>query len=122
MNVYSYVGIIEGVAKLIIVFVISYTSIDKLLIYALLLACVTTVTQGFYMFYSLRRYKECYFRFVYDKKLLKETRSLVGWNFVGTAVYAVNDSGVNILLNMLTTVETARVHLSSVSLAPPIRL
>lgn len=100
MNVYSYVGIFEGVAKLLIVFVISYTSIDKLLLYALLLACVTVVTQGGYILYSLRKYKECYFRFVYDKKLLKETRSLVGWNFVGAAVYAVNDSGVNILLNM----------------------
>lgn len=100
MNVYSYVGLMEGVAKLLIVFVIANASYDRLFLYALLLACVTVVTQGVFFVYSSYRYKECYLRFVFDKKVLKETGALLGWNLVGTAVYALNDSGLNILLNI----------------------
>lgn len=100
MNVYSYVGVLEGLAKLLIVFVISKASCDKLLLYALLLACVTVVAQGIYFVFSLIKYKECFLRFVFDANVLKETGSLLGWNLAGTAVYALNDSGVNILLNI----------------------
>ena len=100
MNVYSYVGVVEGVAKLLIVFLIAKTSIDRLFLYALLLACVTVVAQGIYFVFSLIKYKECFLRFVFDANVLKETGSLLGWNLAGTAVYALNDSGLNILLNI----------------------
>ena len=100
MNVYSYVGLLEGVAKLVIVYMISCASIDKLFLYALLLLFVTIITQVIYLVYSKRHYSECYIRFVYDKSVLKETGSLLGWNLAGTAVYALNDSGLNVLLNM----------------------
>lgn len=100
MNLYSYVGLVEGVAKLVIVYIISGASIDKLFLYALLLLFVTVVTQGMYFIYSKWNYSECFIRFVFDKNVLKETGSLLGWNLVGTAVYALNDSGVNVLLNM----------------------
>lgn len=100
MNVYSYVGLMEGVAKLLIVLVIANTSYDRLFLYALLLACVTVVTQSVFFVYSSCRYKECFLRLVFDKKVLKETGTLLGWNLAGTAVYALNDSGLNILLNI----------------------
>ncbi len=100
MNVYSYIGLFEGFSKLLIVYLISVTSIDRLVVYAFLVLVVTILTQTFYMCYSLKSYKECSLRWVYNKVVIKETFSLVGWNFVGTAVYAINDSGVNILLNL----------------------
>ena len=71
MNVYSYVGLLEGVAKLVIVYMISCASIDKLFLYALLLLFVTIITQVIYLVYSKRHYSECYIRFVYDKSVLK---------------------------------------------------
>lgn len=100
MNVYSYVGLLEGVAKLAIVFVISNASFDRLFLYALLLAGVTVLAQVVYMAYALSHYAECSIRFVFDKNILKETSSLLGWNLVGTAVYALNDFGLNVLLNL----------------------
>lgn len=100
MNVYSYIGLFEGCAKLLFVYMISITSSDKLLVYAFLIFVVTVITQLSYICYSLKSYKECFFCWVFDRSVIKETFSLVGWNFVGTAVYAINDSGINILLNL----------------------
>ncbi len=100
MNVYSYVGIFEGLAKLGIAYAISMSPFDRLTTYGLLLMFLALSIQCFYAFYCSRHYAECRVRLVWDKKLLKDTSSIVGWNTVGTAVYAVNDSGVNILLNL----------------------
>ena len=100
MKIYSYVGVFEGVAKLVIVYLISSSPYDRLILYGFLLFVVTIFIQGFYICYSLKKYSECSVRFVFDRKVIKDSVALVGWNFVGTAVYAINDSGVNILLNI----------------------
>lgn len=99
MNVYSYIGLFEGCAKLFIVYLIGVAPFDNLVLYAFLIFVVTILTQLFYIYFSLKTYKECFIRWVYNRRIVKETFSLVGWNFVGTAVYAINDSGINILLN-----------------------
>ena len=100
MNVYSYVGIFEGLAKLGIAYAISISPFDRLVVYGLLLMLLALSIQCFYAVYCSRRYAECRIKLLWDRQLLKDTSSIVGWNTVGTAVYAVNDSGVNILLNL----------------------
>ena len=99
MNVYSYISIFEGVAKLAIAYVISISGFDKLIVYGLLLMLLSLSVQYFYAIYCYRHYEESRAGLVWDGKLLKETSALVGWNSVGTAVYALNESGLNILLN-----------------------
>lgn len=100
MGVFSFLGIFEGILRLAIVYMLSVTHADRLIIYGALMLGVTILLQVFYMFYCFTHYKECKLRFIWDRTLLKETNEVVGWNLAGTAVYAVNDSGVNILLNM----------------------
>ena len=100
MKIYSYISIFEGVAKLIIAYVISISYFDKLIVYGFLLMLLSLAVQCFYAVFCLHRYKECRVKFLWDKKLLKETSSIVGWNTVDTAVYALNESGLNILLNL----------------------
>lgn len=100
MKIYSYISIFEGVAKLVIAYVISISYFDKLIVYGFLLMLLSLAVQCFYVIYCSRRYTECHARFMWNKKLLKETSSIVGWNTVGTAVYAINESGLNILLNL----------------------
>lgn len=119
MNVYSYIGIYEGVAKLLICYFVSVCSIDRLVMYGLLLLLVTLSVQGFYFLYCKRHYIETRLRLLWNKTMLKETSSLVGWNTVGTLVYAVNDTGVNVLLNMFfgPAVNAARAVSLQVSMA-----
>lgn len=110
MDVFSFFGIFEGIARLAIVYMLSIVGVDRLILYGFLMLLLTIMLQIIYVIYCSRHYEECKFRFVWDKTLLKETNEIVGWNMVGTAVYAVNDSGINILLNMFfgPVVNTAR--------------
>lgn len=100
MDVFSLIGIFQGVAKLGIVYLLSVSNVDKLITYGFLMMMVSLIVQVFYMVYCFSHYEECKIRWVWDRVLLKETGSLVGWNMIGTAVYAINDSGVNILMNL----------------------
>ena len=100
MKVYSYVGIYEGVAKLAIAFIISFAPFDRLICYAILLLCITLSTQFFYAYHCFKKYQECRLELHWEKKAFKETLPLVSWNLIGTAVYAINHQGTNLLLNM----------------------
>lgn len=119
MNIYSYIGIYEGVTKLLICFLVTVCSIDRLIMYGLMLLIVTVSVQAFYFLYCKRHYLETSLQLLWNKNLLKDTSSLVGWNTVGTLVYAVNDTGINILLNLFfgPAVNAARAVSLQVSMA-----
>lgn len=100
MRIYSYIGIFEGCARLGIAYLISIISFDRLTTYGFLMMLISLIIQLSYALYCLKHFKECKIYYIWDRKLLKKTTSIIGWNTIGTAVYAVNDSGINILLNM----------------------
>ena len=100
MKIYSYIGIYEGIAKLVIAFAISIVAFDRLICYTALLMCVSLSVQFFYAYYCFKHYQECYLKLSWEKQAFKETLPLVSWNLVGTAVYAINHQGINLLLNM----------------------
>lgn len=119
MNIYSYIGIYEGISKLVVCYLVSICSIDRLIMYGLLLLLVTVSVQIFYFLYCKRHYVETQLKLLWNKGLLKETSSLVGWNTVGTLIYAVNDTGINVLLNLFfgPAVNAARAVSMQVSMA-----
>ncbi|WP_297702039.1 hypothetical protein [uncultured Fibrobacter sp.] len=100
MKIYSYVGIYEGLAKLGIAFLISLSPVDRLIMYSVLLVLVAFSIQFFYYLYCKRKYAECKFHFLLNRNDVKETFSMIGWNSVGTAVWAINNQGIDILLNI----------------------
>ena len=100
MKVYSYCGIFEGVTKLLIAFLISYSPIDKMIFYAIMLSLVSIGLFFFYSTYCKIKYEECVFRFAWKPKAIKDAFSMVSWNTIGTLVYMINDQGINILLNI----------------------
>ena len=100
MKVYSYVGIIEGFAKLLICYVIAISDNNRLIFYGFLLMLISIGIQLAYGIYCVRKYKECKICLIWNRNLLKSTTGIVGWNTFGCAVYMVNDSFMNILLNM----------------------
>lgn len=110
MKIYSYIGICEGLCKLAIAYLISITTSDKLILYSFLLLFVTFITQGFYALYCFNKYQECKIHFTWNSDLFKKTFTFIGWNMIGTAVYAINNQGINILLNLFfgPTINAAR--------------
>lgn len=100
MKIYSYIGIYEAIGKLLIAFAIAYSPVDRLISYAFLLTCIAVSIRIFYTFYCKRYYQECSFHFLWNKKEVKDTFSFISWNFIGTAVWAINNNGIDILLNI----------------------
>lgn len=100
MKVYSYIGIFEAVGKLLIVFLLEYLPFDKLKLYAVLLFAITFIAKTIMLLYCISHYQECRLRFYWNKSLFSNLFSFVGWNAVGTAVWSINEQGINILLNI----------------------
>ena len=100
MKVYSYIGIFEAVGKLLIVFLLEYLPFDKLKLYAVLLFAITFIAKTIMLLYCISHYQECRLRFYWNKSLFSNLFSFVGWNAVGTAVWSINEQGMNILLNI----------------------
>lgn len=100
MKIYSIVGIVEGLFKLAIAFLLGVANSDRLIIYALLLMIVVAGTQFYYALYCHKKYEECRFLWYWDRSTIHETSAFVGWNFVGTIIYMLKDQGLNILLNI----------------------
>lgn len=100
MKIYAYLSIFEAMLKLSIVFLLEYIDFDKLKIYAILFLLshlfIRVITVG----YCLKKYPVCRFKYVDNIKLFKALFSFIGWNGFGTAVWMLNEQGINVILNM----------------------
>ncbi|ACT91333.1 lipopolysaccharide biosynthesis protein [Dyadobacter fermentans] len=110
MKVYAYVSVVEALLKLAIVYLLVLFSSDKLKLYAVLLFGVTTATSLIYQIYCRRKYSECRYTPYWNKKLFSEIATYSGWNLIGALASALNNQGLNIVLNMFfgPTVNAAR--------------
>ncbi|MDL2306171.1 oligosaccharide flippase family protein, partial [Bacteroides sp. OttesenSCG-928-D19] len=110
MNFFAYVSILEVSLKLLIVYLLVNSQIDKLVLYALLLLLVSMVIRVIYGVYCKRNFSECNYHFILDKPLMKEMLSFAGWNFIGASSKTLKDQGVNVAINLFcgTVVNAAR--------------
>ena len=100
MKIYAYVGIFEVLLKLIIVFLLFISPIDKLIFYALLLCIVQVSVMLFYRFYCNRHYASCKIRFCKDKTLFKEMFFYASSDLIGNISVLAQGQGLNLLLNI----------------------
>ncbi|MDL2281717.1 hypothetical protein LJC44_01185 [Parabacteroides sp. OttesenSCG-928-G06] len=119
MKVYAYIGLIEVFAKLLIVYVLVVFDVDKLKLYAVLFLLITVLIQLFTAMICLRKYPECKLGYYWNTGLFRSMFRFVGWNGLGTAVWAINNQGTTILLNMFfgPVVNAARAIASQVDAA-----
>ena len=110
MKTFAYIGIFEVVMKLIIVYTLYVSPFDKLKTYALLLFLLSLSIRLIYGIYCNRNFKECHYRFIFDKPLLRQMTGFAGWNFLAQGAYQLNGSGVNLLINIFfgVTLNAAR--------------
>lgn len=110
MNVYAYVSIIEVALKLLIVFMLTWITYDKLKLYGILQFVVVFIVAAIYRIYTRRNFDESKFELVKDKKLYKTMISYSGWNLFGSIAGVAKGQGVNVVLNMFfgPTVNAAR--------------
>lgn len=100
MNTFAYISILEGLGKLLICYLVMISPIDRLIAYGFLMLVIHGLCRGLYYFYCIRHYEECCFKFVIDKKLLKEIFSFASWNMIGSSASVLRNQGGNILINL----------------------
>lgn len=100
MKVFAYVGIIEVLLKLVIVYLLVLFSFDKLKLYACLWFAVTVIVTLIYRTICKRKYEECRFGFYWNRGLFNTLMSYSGWNLFGATAGILNNQGINILLNV----------------------
>lgn len=99
MNVFAYVSVFEVLAKLGIVFLLSYLSYDKLIVYSLLLLLISIIVRVFYSIYCSRTFPDIKFVKVKNKGVYSKFLSFSGWNFLGSSTSILSLNGNNLILN-----------------------
>lgn len=86
MGIYAYVSIFEVIAKLLVVYMLSISPIDKLIFYAALILTVQVLTLSFYRLYCKRKFEECQLTYGFSKEFFKPLMSFSFWNLFGSVI------------------------------------
>lgn len=100
MSAFAYISIVEAALKLVIVFLLSISTWDKLIVYGVLMFLVSCGITSSYIIYNLRHFEEAKFRPYWNTAEMKELLGFSGWHFFGTFAVVVRSQGINILLNL----------------------
>lgn len=100
MGIYAYVEILNSILRLVIVYMLQLTKSDRLIFYGILLLVVSFIIAFVYRFYCLRNFKECKYKFEWDKKTIHPMLSFSGWNLYLNMSLTGKTQGINMLLNI----------------------
>ncbi|WP_293943131.1 MULTISPECIES: MATE family efflux transporter [unclassified Sphingobacterium] len=102
MSFYAYVGILETILKLVIVYLLLvFNGYDRLIVYGILLMIVNFMINIIYRWFCIKKYNaQSIYRFVYDKKLMLSMASFSGWNLLGQVANVGASQGIGMILNI----------------------
>lgn len=110
MSAFAYISIYEGIARLLICYLVMVSPLDRLIVYAALIFVIQLSVRFIYTIYCNRKFDECHYLFTYDRNLMYELFGYAGWNFIGGAAAVLRTQGGNIIINLFAgpTVNAAR--------------
>ena len=99
MQFYSYISIVEVIAKLSIAYLLLIVRYDKLFTYGLLLFITTFIIFIINFIFAKIKFRYLKFNLSWDKNYFKPMLSFSGWNIFGSFAYLLKGQGLNLLLN-----------------------
>lgn len=110
MSAFAYIGILEAILKLVVVYLIVVAGMDKLILYSLLLMLIAIGIRLLYSIYVQKHLTYCCFCWNIDREYRRSMLSFIGYNFIGSTANILKTQGINILLNIFfgTLVNAAR--------------
>lgn len=99
MSFFAYMGILEVILKLLIVFAIAIVSFDKLIFYSGLLVLISMFLLGTHIGYCSRYIVGCRLHLRMNISIIKELMGFSGWTLLTSGSQMLTYQGVNILLN-----------------------
>lgn len=100
MKVYAYVGIVEVILKLVVVYLLVISPFEKLIFYASLLFLINIGKILFYRIYCICRYPESRIKICKEKILYKEIFKFASSDLIGNISVLAQGQGLNLLLNV----------------------
>lgn len=100
MSFYAYTSILETIFKLLVIYIIDKSSIDKLILYALLIMSISIVLLLWYILYTHKQFPYLKIEKRIDKTYFKEMFNFSGWSLFGSLAVVGSNQGINILLNI----------------------
>lgn len=100
MKAFAYVSIVDVTLKLVVVYLLTLTTYDKLVVYAALLGLIAVTIRVIYGFYCKRNFPQCRCNLKWDKARGKGMMSFLGWNLIGSIAGVGKEQGINVVLNI----------------------
>ena len=100
MRTFAYISIVEAAAKLVIVYILSIITWDKLVVYGLLMFLTSCGITSSYIIYNRLHFSESRFHPYWNKREMAEMLGFSSWHLLGTFSVVVRSQGINILLNL----------------------
>ena len=100
MGVYAYISIFEALAKLGICYLLYVIDVDKLVLYAILIAVVQFLVVLSYRIYAIRHFEETHVHLIFDKEILRSLLGFSGWNITANLAGTLKLQGVLVLINI----------------------
>lgn len=100
MSLYAYLSIFEAVGKLAIVYVLSISAFDKLILYSALIFLMQLLVFFIYIGFNKHKYSESKLQRIFDQQIFKNMLGFSGWNIIANLSETLKMQGSNILINM----------------------
>jgi len=100
MTIYAHIGVVEGLSKLVIVYMLLWVDSDKLKLYSVLVFLVSLGISFIPYGYCRRQFKGCRYFFYWERKIFQTLVTYSSWNLWGNLATVVKYQGLNILLNI----------------------
>lgn len=100
MSAFAYISILDTILKLVIIYIVSLSSYDKLIYYAFLILCIQILVRIIYYIYCKWNFIESSCNISFEKSQLKKMLTFTGWQSVNDMTTVLNTQGVNIILNL----------------------
>lgn len=102
MGVYAYISIFNAIVKLVIVYLLSVSNMDKLVCYVFLLMLVQILDCLLHYIVCRRKFKECRLSLSAsrNKKMYQDIGIFAGWSLLGNIVWLGYTQGLNLMLNI----------------------
>ena len=99
MSAFAYIGILDALMKLAIAYALYWFGGDRLIMYAVLLMCSTTIVNLIYIIFCRKNFEECTFSIHIDKTIILPMLKFSGWDLYGNLSVIIRSQGLNILQN-----------------------
>lgn len=102
MAAFAYISIFEVICKLVVAFLISFSTFDRLIYYGFLMLCVSVFISLLYFAYVKVRFVNIKhdLMVIKNKHIFVELSSFMGFSTIGTMANVVRNQGLNFILNM----------------------